>query len=313
MRRLRYGLAVAAAAIAASVAGTAVLAEVVKARPATQEVVSGFRMEGAAQVEVVFGDAQSYRRHVDRFYELSASMDERRGAFGRHVKAALGVLSERRRGPCPAEALAVHYYRAHTAGERYKELGAALEGEYQAITRLDGLGESAGLTPDYRWKVNRVERIYRAALVDYREMRASMTEQLGGELRHRRCRTDALLSRGERDARHAALADAPDAPAVPPVTRPVSRRPGPARPAPIVASPVTFFVDNRGCTADLAVYVDGAAAGSVKAGAKAAFQSTAGRHSLCLLADGSGQSCGQKGTVRSAYIHDGWSVTMHCE
>jgi hypothetical protein len=36
-----------------------------------------------------------------------------------------------------------------------------------------------------------------------------------------------------------------------------------------------------------------------------------GERSLCLLPPGSAQ-CGDRGTVRQVYLHDGWSVTMHC-
>jgi hypothetical protein len=75
---------------------------------------------------------------------------------------------------------------------------------------------------------------------------------------------------------------------------------------------VTFFVDNRKCEGSLSVYVDGTKLGVVAAKAKAAFQSVAGRHSMCLLPEGSTATCGQKGTVRTAHIHDGWSISMHC-
>ena len=77
-------------------------------------------------------------------------------------------------------------------------------------------------------------------------------------------------------------------------------------------SPVTFFVDNRSCRAPLDVYIDGARLGQVAANAKAAFQTLAGRHAMCLIPTSGGATCGQKGTVRTAHIHDGWSISMHC-
>ena len=36
-----------------------------------------------------------------------------------------------------------------------------------------------------------------------------------------------------------------------------------------------------------------------------------GERTLCLLGPGSAQ-CGDRGTVRQVYLHDGWSVTLHC-
>jgi hypothetical protein len=37
----------------------------------------------------------------------------------------------------------------------------------------------------------------------------------------------------------------------------------------------------------------------------------AGERTLCLLGPGAAQ-CGDRGTVREVFLHDGWSVTMHC-
>lgn len=80
----------------------------------------------------------------------------------------------------------------------------------------------------------------------------------------------------------------------------------------VPASPVTFFIDNGNCDGPMTIHVDGALLGEVSAGAKAAFQSLSGRHTLCLIPEGSQARCGDTGSIRSAYVYDGWSVTMHC-
>jgi hypothetical protein len=36
-----------------------------------------------------------------------------------------------------------------------------------------------------------------------------------------------------------------------------------------------------------------------------------GERTLCLIVPGAAQ-CGDRGTVRQVYLHDGWAATMHC-
>lgn len=269
------------------------------------DTLSGFRTEGAPEIEVVFGDADRYERHVDDFYRHEEAMTATRGEFYRHVQAAIATLAAHKRGPCPADALAPLYFRAHQALEGYTAIGADYEAEYLAIVQLDGLGETSALTPDYRWKVNRVRGLYRDALVDYREMRAAMRQQLGSELDHRRCKRGELLARG------AEVAPATDHAIAPPPSG-NARKPRTTEAPMVPASPVTFFIDNRNCEGPLKIYIDEALLGEVSAGAKAAFQALSGRHTLCLIPRDAAARCGQTGTVRSAYVYDGWSVTMYC-
>jgi hypothetical protein len=276
--------------------------------PGPTHVVGGFRMEGSPELEVVFGDTASYRRHVDRFYTIRDDMDRARTTFTRHVQAAL-LAASRGDGRCPTDVLAPLYSTAHREGETYRKLGAKFEQEYVAITNLDRLGETTGLTPDYRWKVNQIRGVYSDALVDYKEMRISFFDQLASELQARGCSTAKLLEQGEK-------VPVPDVAAV------IAALPGrndkrPARrndkPVPIVpASTVTFFIDNTGCGDALRVYVDGTLLGEVAGSAKTAVQALAGRHMLCLLDRDSVEECGDPSTVRESYIHDGWSIRMQC-
>jgi hypothetical protein len=265
-------------------------------------------MEGSPELEVVFGDAESYRRHVNRFYELQAAMDEARGNFTRDVQAAL-VAASRATGKCPSELLAPLYFGAHRDGETYRKLGAQFEEEYGAISNLHRLGETAGLTPNYRWKVSQIATLYADTLVDYKEMRIAFFDQLAGELQARGCSIAKLLEDGEKAARpdvEALVTAVPlDTPRKPPRNR--------GEPAPIVqASTVTFFVDNTGCAEALRVYVDGTLLGEVDAQSKTAFQALAGRHMLCLIESDSTAQCGDPSTVRESYIHDRWSIRMQC-
>jgi hypothetical protein len=73
----------------------------------------------------------------------------------------------------------------------------------------------------------------------------------------------------------------------------------------------TFFVDNAGCPDPVEVWIDGALIGQVAPGRRSALVADGGERTLCLLGPGAAQ-CGDRGTVRQIYLHDGWSVTMHC-
>jgi len=59
------------------------------------------------------------------------------------------------------------------------------------------------------------------------------------------------------------------------------------------------------------VWIDGTQLGQVSPGRRSALVADGGERTLCLLVPGAAQ-CGDRGTVREVYLHDGWSVTMHC-
>jgi len=270
------------------------------------QVIGGFRMEGAPEVEVVFGDTMAYRARIDRFFQLDTAMNEQRQSFSRRVQASLAALVQSKRG-CPTQELAPHYFGAYHAAEEYRRLGIALEIEYTAIQTLHRFGESQGLTPDYRWKVNRVTPAYRASLTDYREIQVALVEQLDKELGYRGCKSADLLSEGEKRADTPPLAYTVP---VPPPRRTWRRE----APAPVVpASTATFTIDNRSCKDGLDVYADGVLLGEAPAHKRAAFQTLTGNRAICLIPKGSTLECGQAETVRTAYIHDGWAMTMHCK
>ena len=272
---------------------------------ADKDVPAGFRGEGDPRIETVFGDVGEYRRSVDRFLALHGEMGRARVEFQRSVQGVLlGLSPPRGGGKCPTESIAAAYARAYRAAQSFHRLGKDLEAAHVSIRELDGLGETAGLTPDYRWKVARTLKLYPELLKDFREMKVSFQDQLPTELKFRGCDAAALLARGEELER--------SAPAPKPAeVRVAATPPAAARPAP--ASTATFFVDNSSCPAALRVYVDQSLVGEVAQSARGAFQTLAGRHDLCLLPAGSRIACGAPGTVRQTYVHDGWSITLRCD
>jgi hypothetical protein len=87
------------------------------------------------------------------------------------------------------------------------------------------------------------------------------------------------------------------------------RQPGePDRPR----SGILFYVDNTRCARGTQVILDGKRLGDVPAATRVGFQTAAGPHDLCLLDDAKRQ-CGQPGTVRRSYLHEGWTISLRCE
>ncbi len=285
------------------------------AAPPEGEPTGGFRMEGDPKIETVFGDAEAYKGYVDRFYTVYLDMQHTREDFSRNVQAVLASLAanegaERRSAPrwaepngapqgraakCPLDAVALTYARAFRLGQLYHRLGKELEANMISIHDLDGLGETSGLTPDYRWKVAKVFKIYPEMLKDFREMKVAFQTQLSGEIKFHGCDAQTLITKGEELEK-----------AGPPPTGPTAR-PG------MPAAKKKFFIDNSSCSTSLRVFVDANLLGEVGSSAKAAFQALVGRHDLCLIPSSSQQQCGDPGTLRKTYIHDGWSITLRCD
>jgi hypothetical protein len=281
----------------------------------------GFRLATDPKIETVFGDAAEFRRYVDRFFVVYAEMYKTREDFARNIQNVLASLAAHRaaaREPgaarkCPVDAVGLAYGRAFRQGQTYHRLGKELETNFVSIKELDALGETKGLTPDYRWKVARALKFYGQVLTDFREMRVTFQDQLPGELTFNGCDSQILIAKGEElEKSGAAPLVAP--PVAPPAT--VASRGGKTiePPAPVVASGATFFVDNSTCkTTSLRVFLDGTLLGEVGSGAKAAFRALVGRHDLCLIPSSSRAQCGDPGTLRKTYIHDGWAIVLRCD
>lgn len=273
-----------------------------------------FRLDAKPKIEAVFGDAAAFRRTVDRFHTVHLEMQRARDDFAKNVQATLLTLQADRGGKrCPVDAVALTYTRAFRQGQLFQTLGTELESLQTQIKALDGLGETTGLTPDYRWKVTRALKLYARVLVDYREMKVAFQNQLAGDLRVHTCDAAALMTKGEErekaGAPPTAEVSAPRLDPVLPVRRPGTEEPGP----PVTASAATFFVDNSSCPSSVRVIVDGTLLGEVGSTSKAAFRALVGRHDLCVIPSTSKAQCGDSGTLRKTFIHDGWQIVMRCD
>jgi hypothetical protein len=135
-------------------------------------------------------------------------------------------------------------------------------------------------------------------LADVGELRAEWSRGLGPELRAAQC-SDALLAAALREPSRYVGADVDEPERIPPVAPPRPR----AR--------ATFYVDNTRCHDPVDVWIDGAPLGQVSPGRRSALVADGGPRTLCLLPPGA-PSCGDRGTVRQVYLHDGWAVTLYC-
>jgi hypothetical protein len=306
--------------------------------------VTPFRTELRPRVDPVFGDAAALRGAVDRFVSLQGEMERVREEFSTAVHETLTALatpvptsSKPSVAPpktCPAAATAP-YARALAAGGRYLQLGQQLQGRFREIRRADDLGDAAALTPDYRAKIKKVRELFQALLADYREMRVAFYDQLGAEMHHASCKTGRAASAPAADgaapdlppnptdasAWSLALDDvaAADDAKPPPATKVAPKLAGePATTAagagqvPLAAPAIWIDVDNTLCGQPTRVSVDGQALGEVGARKRTAVRTHAGPREICALPASDPRACGAPGTVRKAYLHEGWSLTVHC-
>jgi hypothetical protein len=266
-------------------------------------------MEGQPQLEIPFGDADAYRKTVDRFLALHDQMQELRDDFSRSVQEVLARVApearDARKHRCPESEISAPFARAFALGQQYLRSGRELERAFSQVRDLDSLGETQGLTPDYRYKVKRVLELYRQLLADYREMKIAFHDQLSGEVRFRGCDPDRLVARAEQAAKDALAQAAATA---------TGENGEKAKSADDVrtAAVVTFFVDNLRCKEPARLYLDQVPLGQVDPTARAGFRTKAGPHEVCLLAASDKKVCGAPGTVRRAYVHEGFTLTLRC-
>jgi tetratricopeptide (TPR) repeat protein len=253
-----------------------------------------------------WGDADAVQVMLDRYTQLSATMATLRTDYQAQLLDLLGTLGI---GPsarvkpgsvktCPVGRMAKPWAAAQAGLARYARLGVDLEAAYRFIIRHDEAGTTAGLLPNARIAVANVKKSFRLALADIGELRAEWTRALGPELRVVGC-TDKLLAAAVADPSRYHVIEEDQAETVP------TQAPPRAKPR------TTFFVDNTRCADPVDVWIDGGQVGQVAPGRRSALVADGGERTLCLLGPGAAQ-CGDRGTVRLVYLHDGWSVTMHC-
>jgi len=217
------------------------------------------------------------------------------GALGQGpaTKVAKGSVKN-----CPVSQVAKPWQRAQELLGAYAQLGVELEATYHFIARHDEVGMTASLLPNSRTQVAAAKKSYRTALADMGELRAEWTRGLGPELRGVGC-NDKLLAAALKDPLRYRVVQQD-------IVEPVAQR-QPPRPKPRS----TFFVDNSRCPDPVDVWIDGNHIGQVAPGRRSALVADGGERTLCLLQPG-GAQCGDRGTVRQVYLHDGWSTTLYC-
>lgn len=279
---------------------------------------TGALPEPNPKFDEVFGDAADYRRLVDEFVAVTAAMQSTRDAFSRAIQDALLQLRAAGARRCPDGAVET-FAGALALGQRYLREGRALARATERIRQLDRLGETAGLTPDYRAKVERAVIQYGALVTGYREMKVAAHDQLGAELQHAGCDMSQLAKAGGRvDDWPSAPPSTLQAPAVevPLQTPPTPRRVAKADPLDVAPQSrgegILIHVDNTRCQSGTRVVLDGSPLGEVPAATRGAFETTPGPHELCLLTERA-KKCGEAGTIRRSYLHDGWTIELRCQ
>jgi hypothetical protein len=304
--------------------------------PPSPPAVNGLHTEAAPRMDPVFGDVASLRRAIDQFFALQADMEKVRDAFSGAVHdtlASLGPIGAQPAQSCPSE-LGPRYARASTEGRRFLALGRRLATRSREIRRADELGDTVGLTPDYRIKAKKVRELYLALLRDYREMHAAFYDQLGAEMRHAGCKAPVVLAAGGAPAQPASggaaerlgpdpanandwVLDPPEEDGPAAGARPTDARPASAEkshlPAGGTGPAIWIEIDNTRCAQAAALTIDGLAVGEIAGQKKNAVRTHSGPHELCVLPVGGDQSCGSAGTIRRAYLYEGWTLAVRCE
>jgi len=286
-----------------------------------------FRTEVTPRIDPVFGDAAALREQIDQFLALQAEMATVRDEFSAAVHRTLAQLGPVGGAPpttCPASVPA-SYATASDAGRRFLALGRRFAARFRDIRRAEDLGDTVGLTPDYRAKAKKARDLYAALVRDYREMRAAFYEQLTAEVRHAGCKLPASPGPGSGKPAAAPAADHPPDPTNasdwvldPPEE---AAEPAPGKSATAAKSSaaeksggpaIWIQIDNTRCTQPSALTIDGAAIGDIAAQKKIPVRTHAGPHELCVMPSSDKRTCGAPGTIRRAYLYDGWTLSVRC-
>ena len=289
------------------VAAIAASPELVPAKNALAALDAGgsFTLSFTPEVVRPWGDAEALQAALDRYALTATTMAAVRVSYQARVLSLLGAVGKGPSAPikvtvrtCPIGRVAPLWGTAQQDLVRYERLGVDLEATYRYIARHEDAGATGGLLPNGRSQLVAAKKTFRTALADIGELRAEWSRGLGPELRAVGCSDRLLAAAVESPDRYRViLEDRPDE--IP------TQAPPRARPR------ATFFVDNTRCPDPVDVWIDGAQLGQVAPGRRSALISDGGERTLCLLGPGSAQ-CGDRGTVRQVYLHDGWSVTLYC-
>lgn len=253
-----------------------------------------------------WGDAQGLERALASYAATDAALAKTRTAYQTSFLKLLATLHKGPLAPgkappvktCPVARVAPLWAQAFGELRRYERLGGELERTYRFIARHDEVGATAALLPNRRAQVAAAKKSFRTALADVGELRAEWLRGIAPELRAAGC-SEKLLAAAVADPERYRVA-VEDKPPVIPQTQPPRPKPR-----------ATFYVDNTKCADPVDVWIDGAPLGQVAPGRRSALVADGGERTLCLIVPGAAQ-CGDRGTLRQVYLHDGWAATMHC-
>ncbi len=258
------------------------------------------------EIPRIWGDAAAIEAALDRFRSIEGAMAKVRESYQTEVLDILAAFGKGPHAPthhaasryCPVDRVAPLWAHAQTDLAAYDKLGVELEASYRFIHRHEEVGMTSALLPGARTRVATVRKRFATALADAGELRAEWTRGAVPELRHGGC-SDKLLAAAVADPEHYRVIqdDTPDT-----IPAPLPPRPRPR---------ATFYVDNTTCSDAVDVWIDGIWLGQVAPGHRSALVADGGDRTLCLIGPGAAQ-CGDRGTVREVYLHDGWTATLNC-
>ncbi|MEJ7604638.1 MAG: tetratricopeptide repeat protein [Kofleriaceae bacterium] len=253
-----------------------------------------------------WGDAQAIERTIAQYEVTHDALAQTRTAYQAQFLKLLATLGKGPYTPgkvaaaktCPLARVAPLWASGTQQLRRYERLGGELEATYRFLARHDEIGATAALLPTGRARVASAKRSFRVALADVGELRAEWLRGLAPELRAVGC-TEKLLTAAVADPeRYRVIVE--DRPTVIPQTQPPRPKPR-----------ATFYIDNTNCPDAVDVWIDGEPLGQVAPGRRSALVADGGERTLCLIVPGAAQ-CGDRGTSRQVYLHDGWAATMQC-
>jgi hypothetical protein len=282
-----------------------------------------FRTQVEPRVDPVFGNTASLKHSLDRFMKLASEMQGIADQFSNAVHETLAELSklglasqqdraglpEKKNKVCPV-AVAEAYERARTAGAHYVSLGRELDLEMRQIRTAETYGDTVALTPDYRLKVETARRDHAELLRGLREMQVAFHDQLESELQYVGCPAASFVSgaipvpdeEAERPSGSSTIADKPP------------QASSHAQPAASPGAPVaSIVVDATHCSERSRMTVDGKEVGPVEGGRRTLVRIPEGPHDFCVLPASDQRTCDVAGTVRRAYVHDGWVLEVRCD
>jgi hypothetical protein len=283
-------------------------------------------------IDDVFWPADRFRRDVDRYLKLAAEGESSQVEFDLAVARTYAAVTEQRRTNrgskvgCPAEIVGPHFSAAGSYGAKSLTLSRELERLYARISDLNGRGESITLTPEYKTVFRAKDQQGRRNARNFTSLRDATRRSVieNGFIFRSRLEPE-VRSLGCQPAQLAAVSTKDVPPSV--SDGRVWTYPSPYQPPAAIdvdtgdeddlsSSTVFFSVDDSDCGKTQKVFVDGRAIGSVGGDAAksrtGAFEVRGGPHDICVMPDADAAKCSLPVNRRRVFVHEGWSLTVHC-